>query len=504
MKISKEAENRQAKQAIVLFAFLVVISLLLGSLPALSFGQDAGFELPLNSPASNDSPPAPPSFAAPASIVAAPTDAVAPAAMATPTNFTPLNNPAPAAPKTTAAIADQPPTLPYTPVSAKTNSVVGKEPTAKQLQERPELLRSVGAPDHPFFNYYSAPSDSKSPIQGKPYTVAQLLDGVRDPAARRQLLVAYWELAGLLAEWNMRLDAERRVSAWYNEANTARNPQRTEAFTGAFYIAGQQRKTTEIAFAGKQYQLVERLRSLQGTRVAALSPENYPIPSDYPIAKNYVTYVEKIARSERARYVGRMIPHQAELLEARKNGRAAMDRHFVVMTQNQQAGPQDWISALNQRTDAFVDLIAAVVDYNKSIAEYTAETVGANVSNYRLLGAVLELPRAEATAPQTPQIAAPPRTVSQLGDPLPQPPMAFTPTESAYGRPLDESDAPPSNPFAKKRPQPAPPSPRSAVQPASLAETVPSVANPVQPASFVETAPSDAAPVQPANHIEEQ
>ena len=394
-------------------------------------------------------------------------------------------------------------------MSVKTDAAVNREPSAKQLQDRPELLRSVVAEDHPFYNYFNSSSDPKSPIQGKPFTVAQLLNGVRDPAARRQLLAAYWELAGLLAEWNMRFDTERRVFAWYNEANSARNIPQVEGFTGAFYLAQQQRKATEIAFVKKQYQLVEQFRSLQGTRATALTPENYPIPSDYPIAKNYVTYVEKIARSEHARYVGRLIPHQAELVEARKRGRQVTESLFTATIKNSQLPPQDWISALNQRMGAFVDLITAVVDYNKSIAEYASETVGSNVSNYRLLGAVLELPKADAgTGVQPPQVATPPqKTLSQLDDRQLLPPMTFAPNESAYSRPMTEPDgaAPPSNPFAEVKSQPVPPShllvpvvaeatpaappyPIPEVPPVPLAETAIPVAvpNPVQPASYVE------------------
>ena len=508
MKTCKEAENTQTRQTILLFVVLAVISLFLGSLPALSFGQAApGFDFPPKPAASIDSPqppPAPPSFDAPASIVAAPADAApaptppaspSPASTALPAHFAPQSSPPPTAPRVTEAVADQPPTL---PMSAKADTVGNQEPTAKQLQERPDLLRSVGGPDHPFYNYFTAPNDPKSPIQGKPYSAAQLLDGVRHPSARRQLLVAYWELAGLLVESNIRLDTEQRVLAWYNETKKA-------GFTGAFYIAQQRRKATEIAFAQKQYQLVELLRSVQGTKTIGLTPENYPIPNDYPIAKNYVTYVDTIARSERARYVGRMIPYQAELIEARKKGRLAADDFFATTTRNLQAGIPDLVFALNQRTDAYVDLVATVIDYNKTIAEYTAETVGSNVSNYRLLSAVLELPKTGAASPtgtQPQQLATPPqRTLSQLGDQLPPPPT-FVPGESAYSRPLADPAAPPSNPFAEVRSQPFPPS-RPFVP--IIAETAPPSPE-VPPISPAEAAsPADAPnPVQPASYLEEK
>ena len=277
MKLSKDVENRETKQTILLFVFLIIISLILGSLPAMSFGQNPPWlDLPPVSPSPMDV------IAAPASLALdAPAPTVAPSVPAAPlVDFAPITASAPTALKMTTEIADQTPVL---PMSLKTETAASQEPTAKQLQERPELLRSVAAPEHPFYNYYGLPSDPKSPIQGKAYTVGQLLNGIRDPAARRQLLVAYWELAGLLAESNIRLDAERRIQLWYTEADKARNAQRAEGFAGAFYIVQQQRKTAEIAFAQKQYQLVERLRTLHGARAASLAPKDYPIPCDYPI-----------------------------------------------------------------------------------------------------------------------------------------------------------------------------------------------------------------------------
>ncbi len=532
MKISKDAEQKNTRQTILLFVFLAIVSLLLGSLPALSFGQ--GFGLPLDSPTSTETPPAAPAFGGPASVALSPAD---PAATA-PGNFVPLNTgspldlpgppPAPVtasrAPKTsagTAAVADRSPTLPYTMTSLKAGTAKNQEPTPQQLQEHPELLRSVVAADHPFYNYFEPPrspknsADPQSPIQGKPLTVAQLLDGVRHPSARGRLLISYWELAGLLAESNIRLDSERRVGMWYEEANKTRNTQRVETFTTAYYLAQQQRKATEIAFAKKQYQLVEQLRTLQGGKFAGLALENYPIPCDYPIAKKYATYVDQIGRSERARYIGRLIPYQAELIDARKNSRLVADNYFVTTTRNTQANPQDWVSALNQRTDALVDLVAAVVDYNKTIAEYASETVGSNVSNYRLLGAVLELQKIDAGSPpsgQKPeQLAAPPqKTLSQLEDRQSEPspnfapesePKPFRPSESAYRRPLadsmtvsDQQSVPPrSNPFTEVKSRPGRPTPAVAetaadARPAALAESAPAVAeqNPIQPASYTE------------------
>ena len=497
MKICKEADNKHTKQTVLLFVFLVIVSLFLGALPAFSFGQaPSAFDpLPITSGTTDSAPP--PALSAPVPLVGDVTaTAAAPPAFPTPPpaapeSFLPAN--ATASPNPVATVATQPPTLPFTPVSIKSAAVTNREPTAKQLQDRPELLRSVAATDHPFYDYFKSSNDPNSPIQGKPYTVAQLLNGARDPAARRQLLVTYWELAGLLAEWNMRFDSERRAELWYTEANNARNTPRAESFAAAVLLTRQQRKTTEISFARKQYQLVEQLRSLRGVTLAA---KDYPIPCDYPIAKNYVTYVDKIARSERARYFGRLIPHQAELVEARKKFRQAADGSFLSTTQNSQASPQDYVKVLNLRTDAFVELVASVVDYNKTIAEYMAETVGSNVSHYRLLGAVLELPKTDAMTQPT-QLASPPSNpISHLDEP--RAPLALATSESAYSRPLtaDPADAPPSNPFVGTQPAPivagipsTPPStPYSEIAPAILtAESAPSAddSSPVQPASYV-------------------
>jgi hypothetical protein len=71
------------------------------------------------------------------------------------------------------------------------------------------------------------------------------------------------------------------------------------------------------------------------------------------------------------------------------------------------------LDVLNQRTGSFLDLVEAVIEYNKMIAEYTSETVASNVTGYRLVGALIELPKwgsaipAPAVTPKPTEQAAP-------------------------------------------------------------------------------------------------
>ncbi len=538
MKTSKDALNskeahKNFRESTLLFIILLVVSLLIASLPALSFGEDgfgsfAGTPTPANTGATYGvAPAAPPGPAPSANTLPISPNPIPPATV-------------PAAPAASAppvrnamGVADQRPTLSVDPtkprigrqptlqqtIAQQTTIQKLLEPTQQMLRDRPDLLRSVVSENHPFYNYYNLPEPPKNPnepksaIEGKPFTVAQLLEGVWGPNQREALLEAYWELAGSLVEYNIRFNAERQIQNWYFEAKSSGNAQRADEFFGAFHIAQQQRRATEFTFLKKQTQLVEQLQSIRGS--ANLKPEEYPIPCDYPSAKKYVTYAETLARTPRAKLLSRLIPFQEQLIDARKNERAAAERFFQATLKNRQGSVQDWVSVLNQRTGAFVELTGAVVDYNKMIAEYTSETIGSNISTYRMVGALIELPKFEGGTPDVPNSTKPPVATSQMNTfsdngpppgphgrpghhPGPQGPPA-PPTTTFATEPNMLTQAPPSEqPFQLPAPTmtPAMPSPTVADAPqsnpfAATGQPIPTsepanAAGAIQPAGFLD------------------
>lgn len=303
----------------------------------------------------------------------------------------------------------QKPVLPNNRNSVSTGNLntanIVQEPSQQELKENPELLRSVASAEHPFARYLEPPTNSDAQIKGASYSVAQLLEGVRSPASRKQLLQAYWTLAGLLAEHNFRFEVEQYLYGRYSESGNS------NYLLGNVHLAQQQRKATEIAFIKKQYQLAELVARVKGK---PFTQENLPIPCDYPIFKKYETHVDKIARSERSKYLGRMIPLQEQLIDAKFKARKASDNLFQTASGNSGA-MAELVSSLNQRTEVYLELVQAIVDYNSIIAEYTSETVGTGISQYRLVGALIELPKYMPRSSHSPETMQP----SQLATPRP-------------------------------------------------------------------------------------
>lgn len=431
MKSSKDARViRQETNSFIPFILLILVSLCLGLLPTLGFGQtadpfskDAGsagkapvsFDTgafapsatPAAAPAPVQLPPSQPSLPpAPAPAPTHPqTAAQVPAALnpSGPPSVPAMPNappkpgarptPPPVAPEKVGAVANSKPPQPSRQEKPRTTfataaTEIPTSPTAAQLQQNPKLLQSVPSPGHPLVGYLEPPDAAQSMVRGKTLTVAELLDGVKNASSRRRLLQTYWDLMGILAEYNCRVQAERQAGG--------PNAPRDAGIRQTVSILQQQRKAAEIDFVKKQWELAELMRQHKGVSVAETE---LPIPSDYPLVRRYETHADKIARTERSRYVGRMIPIQEQLLQARH--RACVDT--FEMFRNIPTDSQQLLIMFNQRTEAFLGMSDAIVEYNRMIADYASETIGPGVSQYQLVGALIELPKSDSTPPENRQ-----------------------------------------------------------------------------------------------------
>ncbi|MDR0871448.1 MAG: hypothetical protein LBN39_11715 [Planctomycetaceae bacterium] len=283
-------------------------------------------------------------------------------------------------------------------LSAKNTLSVKTPLSVKNTPKSPVQLQSKADTNHPFARFMDLPKDPNSLIKGKPLTVAQLLNGTHHPVVRKQLLESYWELLGLLVEYNVRRESEQL-------AGTVRDAQQAQTLN----LFQQQRRGTEMEFVKKQYELAELLKRSKGI---AVSENMLPLPCDLPVYKPYETYAAQIARTEQARYLGRLLPVQQQLVDAKHKSCEAVFGMLAAVPANS----LQLVSQLNQRTESFFEMKDAVVEYNKMIAQYTAETVGPNVSPVQLVGAIIELPKAgepsdnrrteNATVPVAPKLAA--------------------------------------------------------------------------------------------------
>jgi hypothetical protein len=447
MKNVKEVStNRQLAKnhfnTILFIILLVAISLLLGLLPMLSFGQDSflatppasASDIPLSfSPnVSSPTPTAPTSITLPTNTDSTPNTPSGDLNFSAPitsnnSELVSSNNsstsPLPPAPPQRSPKTPKPKNIPLSgsynqDQKTSTQFLSNHSEHFRSEHLRSEDLRSVADPKHPFARYFELPKESQSIIKGQPYTIAQLLDGTKTSSSRRQLLQTYWELTGLLAEYNIRCEAERL-------SGSVQDAQQNLATV----LLQQQRRSVEMEFVKKQWQLTGLLRHFKGI---SLSEKELPIPCDYPLFKRYETFSDKIARTARSQYLGHLIPVQEQLIDARHRSCTII----FEMLQNIPMDSRQLVDVLNQRTTAFLELIEAVIDYNKMIAEYTSETIPLEVSGSRLVGALIELPKTNSPTPNLP--------TSHLQ--TPNPPISNQSTEYTEPETLRLSGTPQMNP----------------------------------------------------------
>ena len=381
--MKKTTQFHIARQDVTHTLTLVAMCLWFCFVPAQSFGQpmlghvndnfsafDSTFApLPITAP----SDPAPMPIVQATSEVSAPAVSFAESFAQPETPFAPPEIPIPVMAEASPVTAQRFPSM--LSDAQQFSQVLPQQPT--QAWSPPREV--AGNTEHPFRQYWGVPSDPQTTITGSPITVAELLAGTWSPMARTHLLQAYWELSGLLAIYHFRLETERLASGTMG--------QQQDMMT----LLREQRRTAEIEFIRQQWVLAELLTQHKGQ---TLRESELPIPVDHPLYPKYQTHAEILARTERSRHLGRMIPIQERLIET-KNGTWRAASEMIP------SASQPFFVVSTHRTMAFLDLTRAIVDYNKMIAEYVMETIPSNVSQQQLVGAVVRLPRTDAVPEQS-------------------------------------------------------------------------------------------------------
>lgn len=330
------------------------------------------------------------------------------------------------------------------PTSSPSSMRASQTPSASTLSEKPELLRSVAPKDanvSSFAAFFVKPMSTNSGIKGKSYTVAELLEGVQNASARKQLLQSYWTLSGKLARYNFRLYTEQNLSKWNGGGMD-------EVLSTALNLAGQQRRAAELDVIKGQWQLAEQIKRFKSSD---FNEETLPIPCDYPVFKDYTTHADSIARSQRSRHLGRMIPLQEQLVASQVSS-GALSINLLTRMQSRGADGNSLVSAAQHQSRQFDDMVAAVVTLNSMIGEYAAETVGSSVSHYQFVGTLVELPKADALLPGNPDRSRPqyasPAGGTNLGYRQPDPGAAPPSTFAAQPSPPERTMSPPQPSFS--------------------------------------------------------
>ncbi|HBT76321.1 MAG TPA: hypothetical protein DEB39_05210 [Planctomycetaceae bacterium] len=345
----------------------------------------------------------------------------------------------PATPSSTAQLPAQPVSgLPSSPAQTPAQNPVQTPVQSRKIETRvvepslkddPEAYRSVLTPGHPFTGLLDVSTDTDGAVRGRPLALYELLGPNRSPQRRRALLYAYWELAGQIAEYNVYLSKEQSIRAWHQDyvqkGNAADGYYRRQIplLEAASKLATQERTAAALAVARKQYALLVLRNpaalvptvpvpvapvptdSVPGDSVSGAGPVQgdsmeLPIPSDYPLTGTYTTHIDEMrVVSQEARMLDRLLTIGHQTVQARHAAAiASMEFLTAIMNNVNDSMMLNSLLALDKWVAGRKEMIAAVVDYNKLVADYTSETAPGTVGLYPLLRALIKLPDPKATS----------------------------------------------------------------------------------------------------------
>ena len=347
---------------------------------------------------------------------------VAPTTEGGPTAGTPgmgqggVPNPQSPTPASMQGAADEQPTL--APGARQPNNGIG------QGDVNAISLKSVPYPAHPIYDFLATvkrpPSKER---QEKDAYLCEVLAGVTSPSHRRELIKAYWDLSEKMLKCHIRLAQRQRLQIAY-ERLQANEVAKTEIDL-AFQLVSQQYLALELEFVQAQYHFADlQARCSPNSQVwrsnyasdfadcetenssRVLRPETKPlsIPAEFPLAIPYDTKVKELEKvrtlSQKSLLLDHTIPLQYETIVARTAAKIYADRQWDATLKFGQS-PVSQIETLAQEE---MNLVGAIIEYNRQVNDYVAETFGASIPEKQLLASilVLEVPTTNTNPPQNP------------------------------------------------------------------------------------------------------
>ena len=313
-------------------------------------------------------------------------------------------------------VADEQPTL--APGARQPNNGAGQgDVTAMSL-------KSVPYPAHPIYDFLATVKRSPSKERPEKDTyLCEVLSGVTSPSHRRELIKAYWDLSEKMLKSHVRLAQRQRLQIAYERLQT--NEVAKTEIQLAYQLVSQQYLALELEFVQAQYHFADlQARCSPNSQVwrssyasdsadcetenssLALRPETrpLPIPVEFPLAVPYDTKVKEIEKvrtlSQKSLLLDHTIPLQYETIVARTAAKNFADRQWDATLKFGQS-PVSQIEALAQEE---INLVGTIIEYNRQVNDYVAETFGASIPEKQLLASilVLQIPTTNANPPQNP------------------------------------------------------------------------------------------------------
>jgi hypothetical protein len=210
---------------------------------------------------------------------------------------------------------------------------------------------------------YALQPRDKSP-QGEPLTLRSTIEKLDDRASTVRAVKAYWQLSLAIADHHHAVEEVGFLSSLPSPA-----PAHQQAKSVSALSAARARQVeAELALAAAQQDLTEAARSTDAGPV---------IPADSPFVGKYRTNFEALFASRPVpaglRRINRTLPILHRLITARADAVAAAGEELKAMTQAYQggdAGFDDLHASFIQLRGQRIAFLAAVRDYNYSIADY--------------------------------------------------------------------------------------------------------------------------------------
>ena len=324
-----------------------------------------------------------------------------------------------------------------------------------------------------FAPYLRRPDAGDSSVSGDDCSLSELLASAPTPQARRRTMEKYWRLTEKLALYNLAAIHANDVESCIGRHQAGTVAQNTAAlWVSARRLASEAKDQARIEWIAEQYRFIDAQRSGGSVKL--------PVPVDPPTVAPYQTKAEEIAKNRnfsiQAQRLNAVIPRQYEALTARFRQVDETLAAYGALFKQSGGSDETLLAALERHTNAKREMIHAVIAYNQSIADYAAETVGANIKGDRLLMTMNQIPK---NAP-LPDSGPRPDTQIRMADTRPLPAAKNT----AGQAPAAQIPAKPAAPAAPRS------APKSAA-PKSAAPNRPAVENP--------PAASPASPQMPQN-----
>ena len=256
-------------------------------------------------------------------------------------------------------------------------------------------------------------------IQGEALPLERLLYGVYSPAERYRRLIAYWDLAGKNAYYNLCVTC----SAYATECATkienqgAASQETQQLLTSVRQIALERQSEARLKLLQAQYDFDAAFTTPAGRRAATARAAQsgarsldaargtvFYLPSGKPATDFFETRFNATAQyrnvSAEAARLNTLLPLLYETLQARANQANRELDVLVALVKSTQVSESVLFASLDRYLEAQAQTIDAAVRYNQAIAAYATQTIPGSIQGAAFLATINQRPSAQNQQPQ--------------------------------------------------------------------------------------------------------